>query len=70
MIQADDFRLGDLSIPSTDADDLPVCCFRCVYLLHKEFSVNVGDGLFYYFCAYNWPDKLTDAVPPCLTEQA
>lgn len=70
MILADDFRMGDISIPGTDADDLPDYCFRCVYLLTKEFSVSYADGLFYYFCAYNWPDKITDTVPPCLVEKA
>jgi len=38
-----------------------------VYLMTKDFSVNYADSLFYYCCAYNWPDKLTDVPPPCLT---
>ena len=69
MIRADDFRPGDVSVPGIDADDLPDCCFRCAYLLTKEFSVS-SDGQFYYFCAYNWPDKITQTVPPCLGEPA
>ncbi|MBW1991181.1 MAG: hypothetical protein JRI59_03455 [Deltaproteobacteria bacterium] len=67
MLRTDDFRRGDVSLPSLDADDLPECCWRCVYLMTKDFSVNYADSLFYYCCAYNWPDKLTDVPPPCLT---
>ncbi len=70
MINVAEFRTGALSIPGTDGEDIPACCFRCVYLLTKEFSVNPNDDLFYYFCAYNWPDKITDTVPPCLEKQA
>jgi len=61
----DNFRAGAYSLPAADADELPDCCFRCVYLQVKGFSVSLSDT-FYYFCAYNWPDKLTDTVPPCL----
>ena len=59
--------VGDISLPADDADDLPECCWRCVYLLHKEFSVSYVDGQVFLFCAYSWPDKLTDITPPCLT---
>ena len=67
MIPADDFRTGLLSIPHIDGDDLPSCCFRCVYLVTKEFSVSYQDGAFYYHCAYSLPDRLNQSVPPCLT---
>lgn len=66
-MRAGDFRLGEVSVPGTDADDLPDCCCRCPYLVSKEFSVS-SDGQFSYFCAYNWPDKITQTSPPCLTE--
>jgi hypothetical protein len=67
MVTLEEFRTGQYSIPAEDADDVPSCCFTCVYLMHKEFSVGCRDN-FYYFCAYYWPDKLTQTKPCCLVE--
>ena len=66
MIDLADFRTGLVSLPAIDGDDLPPCCFACPFLFQKEFSVNQGDDLFYFACAYSLPDKLNQAVPPCL----
>ena len=68
MLSLDEFRTGQLSIPSLDEDALPPCCFACVYLSYKEFSAHYGDGLFYYCCAYFWPDRLNQTVPACLKD--
>jgi hypothetical protein len=67
MINLEEFRAGAYSLPGGDADELPDCCFQCVYLQVKGFSVSLSDT-FYYFCAYSWPDKLTQTEPPCLEE--
>jgi hypothetical protein len=69
VVNLDEFRAGSYSLPGSDGDDLPDCCFRCVYLQVKGFSVFLSDT-FYYFCAYNWPGRLTQTVPPCLEELA
>jgi hypothetical protein len=66
-MRLDEFFLESLSLPATDADEVPPVCFTCHYLAHKEFSVG-GDGLFYYFCAYHWPDRLSRTEPPCLAD--
>jgi len=63
-----EFLAGGYSLPAADADELPECCFRCIYLQAKGFSVALSDTS-YYFCAYFWPDKLTHTVPPCLEER-
>jgi hypothetical protein len=65
MITLDEFRTGQLSVPGMDADDVPACCFSCLYLSHKEFSTGADDA-FYYFCAYSWPDRISTTAPPCL----
>ena len=44
MTLIDEFRTGEVSLPSAEADDIPPCGFTCVYLLYKEFSVGEGDG--------------------------
>jgi hypothetical protein len=67
MDNLDEFRAGGFSLPGGDGDELPDCCFRCVYLQTKGFSVALSDTV-YFFCAYSWPDKLTETVPPCLEE--
>ena len=65
MTLIDEFRTGEVSLPSAEADDIPSCCFTCVYLLYKEFSVGEGDGLFYYYCAYNLAERINQALPAC-----
>ncbi len=67
MINPSEFRSGLFSIPCSSGDDLPECCFTCVYLLQDEATVCFCDAS-YYFCAYSWPDKLTHVVPSCLQE--
>ena len=69
MFRLDDFRAGLVRLPFSCADELPRCCERCWYLCHEESPVCYCEAPFYYYCAYSWPDKLTDAVPPCLQER-
>ncbi len=66
MVNLEIFRTGQVSIPAPDADDVPSCCFDCVYLQHKDFSVSSGGDLFYYYCSFCLPDKLTQTPPRCL----
>lgn len=63
----EEFRTGSISLPATDADDLPPVCLVCPYLRPKEFSTG-PDGSFYYFCAYHWADELSRILPPCLKD--
>jgi len=63
-----EFRAGKFSLPSSEADELPPCCSACLYLLAEEAGLCFCDSPFYYLCAYSWPDKLTQTVPPCLKE--
>ena len=55
MITLDEFRTGQISLPVTDADDLPPCCFTC-------------DGPCYVYCGYGYEDKITRSLPPCLED--
>ncbi len=65
-MRPEEFRLGTVSLPAPDADDLPEVCLACPYLAHKEFSTG-ADGLYYYFCAYHHgQDRSSPARPPCL----
>jgi hypothetical protein len=66
MITCEEFRTGQHGIPFAWVEDLPECCGRCVYLVYEEYTVCMVEAPFYYYCAYNWPDKLTDTVPSCL----
>ncbi|MEW6386630.1 MAG: hypothetical protein AB1491_03840 [Thermodesulfobacteriota bacterium] len=68
MITPEEFRTGQFSLPSTEADDLAPCCFTCVYLSYKEFSANAGDGLFYYYCSYYLPERLNQTEAVCLQD--
>jgi hypothetical protein len=54
-------------VPFSCGDELPECCFACVYLLSHETDACLCDSQL-YFCAYSWPDKLTQTVPPCLLD--
>ncbi len=62
----EEFRAGLITLPSTEAEELPGCCTRCVYLLAEETGGCFCGSPFYYFCAYSWPYKLTETPPPCL----
>ena len=64
MISLEEFRTGAYSLPAADLDEGFYLCFSCVYLSYKEFSV--GDGLYYYFCSYYWPERTGYPQPPCL----
>jgi hypothetical protein len=66
MFDPAQFRAGLYSLAGSAGDELPECCFNCVYLIADEAAVCLCDS-FYYFCAYSWPDKLTRTVPPCLS---
>ncbi len=67
MFDPAEFRSGVYSLPCSSWDELPACCVNCVYLLHDEATACLCDS-FYYFCAYSWPDKLTQTLPPCLQD--
>ena len=69
MLSPEEFRTGSLSLPATEADEVPSGCFTCLYLAYKEFSMNEAEGLFYYYCAYHTPGRLSQETPPCLSEE-
>lgn len=66
MLSPAEFRTGQHSIPFHMQDELPDCCGRCPYLIYEEFSVCFIDDPFYFHCAYSWPTRINDQVPPCL----
>ncbi len=70
MLSPEEFRIGSLSLPATEGDEVPPGCFACAYLSYKEFSMNEAEGLFYYYCycAYYTPGRLSLEMPPCLPE--
>jgi hypothetical protein len=68
MVNLHEFRAGQYSVHGSCGDELPDCCFACVYLLYDETSACLCDSRYAYFCAYAWPDKLTHTVPPCLLD--
>jgi hypothetical protein len=43
----EEFRFGILSLPATDAEDIPPGCFTCPCLAYKEFSMTEANGLLY-----------------------
>jgi hypothetical protein len=67
MLSLAEFRTGSLSLPATESDEVPSVCFTCPYLSYKEFSMNEAEGLFYYYCAYYTPGRLSQEIPPCLS---
>jgi hypothetical protein len=69
MLTPEEFRTGSLSLPATEADEVPPGCFACVYLAYKEFSMNEAAGLFYYYCAYFTVGRLSQEIPPCLGDR-
>lgn len=69
MLSVAEFRTGSLSLPATEGDEVPPCCFACPYLAYKEFSMNEAEGLYYYYCAYHTPGRLPQEAAPCLTEE-
>jgi hypothetical protein len=66
MFKIDEFRAGLYGLSFTEAEELPGVCFTCVYLCHQESGGSLCCSPMFYFCAYSWPDKLTQTVPPCL----
>ncbi len=70
MVRREEFRTGSLSLPASDADEVPSGCFACPYLSYKEFSMNEAEGLFYfyYYCTYHALERSGQELPPCLIE--
>jgi len=68
MLGIEEFRTGSASLPASEADEVPPVCFVCPYLAYKEFSMNEAEGLFYYYCAYHLPGRLTQVEAPCLAD--
>ena len=67
MMNLEEFRTGQVSLPVNDADDLPSCCFSCNYLFGKEFSV--GEGITYLCCGYLLSERNISApVPKCMID--
>ena len=66
MVSLEEFRTGAYCLPAPDLDEALSLCFACAYLSYKEFSI--GDGLYYFFCSYSWPDKMSHLIPPCLAD--
>ena len=69
MLTPEEFRTGSVSLPATEADEVPPGCFACLYLAYKEFSMNEATGLFYYYCAYFTVGRLSQESPPCLGDR-
>jgi hypothetical protein len=67
MINLHEFRAGQYSVPFSCGDEIPECCFACVYLLYDDTDACLCESQL-YFCGYAWPDKLTHTVPPCLLD--
>jgi len=66
-MRPEDFRQLSVSLPVTDAGEVPEICFTCPFLASKWFSSGDADQA-YLFCAYPLPDRLTADHPPCLAE--
>jgi hypothetical protein len=66
MIKPEDFRTGRMGLPFSCVDEIPDCCGRCHYLVYQEAAC----ALPYYFCGYNLPDRINDAVPACQPPEA
>lgn len=67
MLNLEEFRTGQVSLPSNDADDLPMCCFSCHYLFGKEFSV--GEGFTYLCCGYLLTERNNiEPFPKCMID--
>ncbi|MCL6620754.1 MAG: hypothetical protein K6T55_01520 [Syntrophobacterales bacterium] len=68
-MRPEEFRHLSVSLPGVDQDEVPEVCCTCPYLASKWFSSGSEDQV-YLFCAYAWPDRLTDTPPPCLAPPA
>ena len=55
MINPDEFHPGQFSVPFCCGDEIPDCCFACVYLLYEATDACLCDSQFSYFCGYAWP---------------
>jgi len=66
MITPEEFRTGRMGLPFSCVDEIPDCCGRCHYLVYQEAAC----ALPYYFCGYNLPDRINDAVPACQPPEA
>ena len=63
MINLHEFRAGLYSVPFSCGDELPECCFACVYLLSDATDACLCDSQF-YFCGYRQADPDRPALPP------
>ena len=70
MLTPEEFRRGSLSLPATEADEVPPGCFSCPYPACKEFFMNEAPGLFYHHCAYYTVERSLQEMPRCLTADA
>lgn len=50
MINLQEFGAGQPRLPFCCGDELPECCFVCIYLLYDETDACLCDSQFYYFC--------------------
>ena len=57
MINLHEFCAGQYSVPSSCGDELPECCFACVYLLVPDERDACFCESQLYFCAYPWPES-------------
>jgi hypothetical protein len=64
MLSSAEFRTDMVSLPVTEADEVPACCFDCPCLQQKEFSTS--EGAAYMYCSYHYPETISQALPPCL----
>jgi hypothetical protein len=63
MLSPAEFRTGLVSLPETEADEVPSCCFDCPDLQSKGFSTS--DDASYLYCSYNYVDGSARIPPPC-----
>ncbi len=64
MLSPGEFRPGMVSLPVSDADDVPACCLDYPYLQQKEFSTS--EDAAYLYCCYNYADNIPDDHLSCL----
>lgn len=64
MLTCAEFRTGAVSLPVSEADAVPECCFACPCLQQKAFSTS--EEAVYLYCSYYDADAHTPVPPPCL----
>ncbi len=69
MFRLEEFRAGQYGLPFSCRDELPDCCWACIYLLYDEGDrACFCDKPSFYYCGYTWPDKITQTIPVCLQQ--